>query len=111
MKHRFAAAVTLAAMFPTVAIAAAVIPVHSHASAPPEQSTMRVAEQPPARAGSTIHGSCYVQGRWYPNGAKVPLDPGPASAMVAPLYVRCTQGMLCYYSAPSVCVRPNNLGR
>jgi hypothetical protein len=92
-----------------VAIAVTVMPAHSHQPAPPEQSTLRVAEQRPAPPGTA--GNCYVQGKWYPNGATVPLDPGPLSAMAAPLYVRCRQGMLCYDTAPTVCVRPGRLGR
>jgi hypothetical protein len=93
------------------AIALAIMPAHSRSPTLLERSAVKVAEQPPARPGGAIPGSCYVQGRWYPNGARVPLDPGPLSAMAAPVYVRCTQGMLCYYSAPSVCIRPGLLAR
>ncbi len=98
-----------ASAFCVAAVAVAAIPAHSQSAVPLKQSTIRAGERPPARPGNAISGSCYVQGRWYPNGAKVPLDPGPASTMVAPIYVRCTQGMLCYYSAPSVCIRPCRL--
>jgi hypothetical protein len=110
MKHRVTAAI-LAAMSATVGIAAAVAPAHPPSPAPPKQSTVRVAEQLEARPGSAVSGGCYVQGRRYPNGAKVPLDPGPGWATAAPIYVRCAQGMLCYYSAPSVCIRPGHGGR
>jgi hypothetical protein len=106
-----AIAIQIASASWVVAVAVAAIPAHSQSAVPQEQSTVKVAEQPPARPGNAISGSCYMHGRWYPNGAKVPLDPGPASAMVAPIYVRCTQGLLCYYSAPSVCIRPGRLER
>ena len=94
-----------------VAFAVAVAPAYSNSPALQEQSTVRVAEQPEARPGSAVSGGCHVQGKWYPNGAKVPLDPGPGWATAAPIYVRCAQGMLCYYSAPSVCIRPGHGGR
>jgi hypothetical protein len=93
------------------AIAVAVTPAKSRPLAPSEQSSVGAAEHPPARPGNAISGHCYVQGKWYPNGATVPLDPGPRSAMAAPIYLRCRQGMLCYDTVPTVCIRPGRLGR
>jgi hypothetical protein len=103
--------IRIASAFCVAAVAVAATSAHSQSTVPLEQSTIRAGERPPAKPGTAISGSCYVQGRWYPNDARVPLDPGPGSAMAAPIYVRCTQGMLCYYSAPSVCIRPGRLGR
>ena len=63
MKHRFTATI-LAALSPTVGIAATVAPAYLQSPAP-QQSTIRVAEQAQARPGSAGSGGCYVQGQWY----------------------------------------------
>jgi len=75
MKHRFTATI-LAALSPTVGIAATVAPAYLQSPAP-QQLTIRVAEQAQARPGSAGSGGCYVQEKWDPNGANVPLDPDP----------------------------------
>jgi hypothetical protein len=103
--YRWATAITtlLAAAISAVAVvAAAGPPVHTlNLNRHPYQP---FAEQAQARPHGAASGGCYVNGKQYPDGAMVPLDPGPRSLMVAPIYVRCVRGRLCYDRAPAVCI-------
>jgi hypothetical protein len=60
-----------------------------------------------AKPDDPVSGGCYVDGKLYPDGATVLLDPGPRSAMAAPVHVRCVRGQLCYDTVP-VCVPLND---
>jgi hypothetical protein len=74
-------------------------------------SVIRMAQQAPARPDGAVSGSCYVNGKRYPDGAMVPLDPGPRSLVLAPIYVRCVRGRLCSDTMPAVCVPVDHVRR
>jgi hypothetical protein len=78
-----------------IALAPAAAAKDTPSSAPHRETLSIVTVAEHAAPGRDEGSPCYVNGKRYSDGARVPLDPGPRSMMLAPVYVRCVRGRLC----------------